>query len=377
MARLAYLQSKAMSNNNVSPTIDIGVVAAESTVQFLANFSIGEPPVSQLVTVDTGSNLLWVQCLPCVRCFEQSSPVFDPSKSSTYRNLDCNSGFCSGGNCDLSKNCKFSLGYVDGTHVAGLMATEKLTFSTSDEGLTSVTDVIIGCGHNNNDFDRQQSGILGLGPNPISLVNKLDSKFSYCLGRIRDPNYMDNQLIFGDAADMEGFSTSLEVFNSLYYLNMEKIIVGEKALDINPETFKRTNSGAGGTVIDSGTTITFLSNAAFDALAGEVKSLLEGVLERVNNPDQPSQLCYRGRVDRDLEGFPVVTFGFAGGAELGLDAESMFQENGGDEFCMAVHGSNLHELNVIGVMAQQNYNIGYDLLGKKIFFQRIDCQLLD
>ncbi|KAM1721126.1 hypothetical protein ACFX12_022701 [Malus domestica] len=34
-----------------------------------------EPPVPQLLTIDTGSNLLCLQCLPCTKCFEQTSPT--------------------------------------------------------------------------------------------------------------------------------------------------------------------------------------------------------------------------------------------------------------------------------------------------------------
>ena len=31
----------------------------------------------------------------------------------------------------------------------------------------------------------------------------------------------------------------------------------------------------------------------------------------------------------------------------------------------------------IGMLAQQNYNVGYDLNGMRVYFQRFDCELLD
>ena len=44
--------------------------------------------------MDTGSNLLWLQCQPCHNCFNQTSPIFIPSKSSSYKNTSCSSSTC-------------------------------------------------------------------------------------------------------------------------------------------------------------------------------------------------------------------------------------------------------------------------------------------
>ncbi|GLT38387.1 hypothetical protein SLA2020_126430 [Shorea laevis] len=358
-----------------------GIVAeAGDAAQFMVNISLGEPPVPQLLTMDTGSNLMWVQCLPCINCFEQFPPFFDPFKSSTYNNLSCTSPNClisPGGKCDPINNCKFYEQYLDGVTTAGAIATEKVSLTTSDEGTSSISDVVFGCGHDNRGYNGQPSGILGLGP-VSSLVSKLGSKFSYCIGSIKDPQYAYNQLILGDGAVLQGDNTPLEIYNSFYYLTMEGIRVGEKRLGIDPEVFKRTDTREGGVVIDSGSTITSLTQAAYEPLSAEVIGMLQGKLERVKDPDIPTLLCYKGVISRDLMGFPVVTFEFAGGAELSLDVESLFQDNGPEEFCMAVNESvDGKNLNVIGVMAQQNYNVGYDLVGKQVTFQRIVCQLLE
>lgn len=364
----------------MSDDIRAGVIAEETGAQFLANFSVGEPPVAQLVTIDTGSNLLWVQCLPCIKCFEQSVPIFDPSKSSTYTNLSCTSPYCifsAGDKCDPENQCKYALSYLDQTSTMGNLATEKLTFETSDEGTTPVIGTVFGCGHENDGFNGQLSGVLGLGPENISLVSRLNSKFSYCFGNISDPSYIYNQLILGDGAKIEGDSTSLEIFNGLYYLTLEGLSLGEKRLDIDPEISKRQPSGKGGMVIDTGSTISFLAEGGFDPLSAEVQSLLDGKLDRVDDPYHPSRLCYKGSVGRDLAGFPVATFHFSGGADLALDAHSLFQENGPDEFCMAVFDSGPMGLSVVGIMAQQGYNVAYDLVGSKINFQSIECELLE
>lgn len=258
--------------------------------------------------------------------------------------------------------------------MAGLLGTETLTFETSDEGKISVPHVLFGCARDNDGYNGEPSGILGLGPSNISLATQLGSKFSYCFSNVRDTKYTHNVLTLGNGADLEGDLTPLEVFNGLYFLTLVKISVGQKDLQIDPNVFTRTPQGKGGVVIDSGTTLSFLVQEGYGPLSDEVKSLLDGKLERVNDHVDP-RLCYKGVIERDLTGFPAVTFGFAGGAELSLDIYSFFEENGKEEFCLALHES--EELNIIGVMAQQNYNIGFDVSAMKISFQRIDCELLE
>ncbi|XP_048318526.2 aspartic proteinase nepenthesin-2 [Ziziphus jujuba] len=381
--RFIILAEKS-NNSHIAATDDTraDVFAEDSSTQFMANFSFGDPAVAHLLTMDTGSNLLWIQCLPCTKCFGQSSPLFDPSKSSTFTALPCSSPSCTvlqpEHKYDLSDNCKFSHGYLDGTLANGLLGTEMLTFETSDDGLSTINDVVFGRAHNNDGFNGQPSGILGLGPPNLSLATKLASKFSYCIANIRDPNYSYNQLILGDGEKFEGDSTPLEVFNELYYLNLEYISVGGKKLDIDPETFRRKPSGDGGTVIDSGMTLSFVAKAGYEALSGEVEKLMDGFVKRVMETDIPTALCYKGVISRDLVGFLEVSFGFSGGAELSMGTESLFEEYGEGEFCMAVHESmSKSDLTVVGIMAQQGYNVAYDGVGMTVSFQSIDCQLLE
>ncbi|KAJ6863323.1 protein ASPARTIC PROTEASE IN GUARD CELL 1 [Populus alba x Populus x berolinensis] len=95
-----------------------------------------------------------------------------------------------------------------------------------------------------------------------------------------------------------------------------------------------------------------------------------------------NQLCYIGSVREDLSGFPVVTFHFTNGAQLVLDTQSMFLHIAPIVFCLAIGSSvvnedNFKNLSVIGMMAKQNYNMGYDIGQNKLYFQRIDCELLE
>ncbi|XP_010541194.2 PREDICTED: aspartyl protease UND-like, partial [Tarenaya hassleriana] len=370
---LGYLHSKA-----TPATIISRVTPFPNQSAFLANISVGDPPISQLLLVDTGSDLTWIQCLPC-KCYPQTIPFFNPSNSLTYRNSSCESAPHAMPQLVYDPEaeiCRYYLEYQDQTSTGGVLAMEKLTFRTADGGLASIPDVVFGCGHDNSGSYNLYSGVLGLGPGRFSVVKKFGSRFSYCFGTLTDLNYHHNILILGEGAVMDGDPTPLEIFEDRYYLNLQAISVGEKQLEMDPDVFERTRFGSG-TVIDTGCSVTILVREAYETLAREIDFLLNEILERSDEWDTYLNPCYRGKVERDLVGFPVVTLHFAQGADLALDTGSLFVNNGGDEFCMAVSVNMHDDMSVIGASAQQSYNVGFDLKAMEVYFQRIDCELLD
>ena len=366
----------------LSDEIHANMVADDRGQAFLVNISIGRPPVPQLVSIDTGSDLLWVQCRPCADCFRQSTPIFDPSQSSTYMDLPYHSPICPNSlhnrNCNPQNQCIYKESYADGSTTSGNLATEDIVFETSDQGTVTVSSVLFGCGHSNQGrFDGQQSGILGLSAGDKSIVSRLGSRFSYCIGDLFDPHYIHNQLAFGDGVKMEGSSTPFQTFNGFYYVTLQGISLGETRLVIDPTVFQMTESGLGGVIMDSGTTATFLAKDGFIPLSNEIRKLVGGHFRRVIYRPIPGWPCYKGRANEDLRGFPALTFHFAEGAELVLDTNSLFVQKNQNVFCLAILESNLKGIrSVMGIMAQQHYNVGYDLIGKRVYFQRIDCELL-
>ncbi|XVE98834.1 hypothetical protein REPUB_Repub03eG0142800 [Reevesia pubescens] len=381
-ARLAYVQST--SKTSLVTSDDIQAHLDTNSQSFLVKFSIGHPPVPQLAVMDTGSNLIWVECKPCTTI----NSCFDPSKSSTYATTSCNDRYCDylpRKGCDTSNQCTFSITYENLFRTEGVLATEQFTFESFDDGHTLVPNVSFGCSTNSRDNSLSQfNGIFGLGNSPTSLVTKLGNKFSYCIGNINDPEYSYNRLIIADWANIEGYSTPLETYNGFYYVSLETISIGEKTLNIDPTVFKRTLEGDGGVIIDSGAELSYLLEVEYRELCSNVYNILDEFLERVVYKQEPWLMCYNGSVNRDLIGFPAVTFHLAEGADLVLDTGSLFYYKEPQVFCLAIHPVRSFEeipdpnsISIIGVMAQQNYNVAYDLTNQRLHLQRIDCQLLD
>lgn len=91
--RAAYLAQ------SLSPNAEFRAEAFQSPVragagEYLMTLTLGTPPQEFSVIVDTGSDLNWVQCMPCQVCYQQPTPKFDPSKSSTFKKASCTNNLC-------------------------------------------------------------------------------------------------------------------------------------------------------------------------------------------------------------------------------------------------------------------------------------------
>lgn len=90
--RAAYYTQKLSPNAFGSQDFQSPVKAGNG--EYLMTLTLGSPPQTFDVIVDTGSDLNWVQCLPCKVCYQQPGPKFDPSKSSSFRKTSCADNLC-------------------------------------------------------------------------------------------------------------------------------------------------------------------------------------------------------------------------------------------------------------------------------------------
>lgn len=62
---------------------------------YYVTVGLGTPKRQLSLIFDTGSDLAWTQCEPCVRsCYAQKEPTFNPSKSTSYTNVSCTAVSC-------------------------------------------------------------------------------------------------------------------------------------------------------------------------------------------------------------------------------------------------------------------------------------------
>ncbi|XP_039169390.1 aspartic proteinase CDR1 [Eucalyptus grandis] len=308
--RRSISRAHRLSLNSGGATLDTpSAVITSAKGEYVMKVSLGTPPVDFLGYADTGSDLIWTQCKPCTDCFEQASPLFDPSKSSTYKEVSCQTSQCEvidqtscGGGASL---CEYSYSYNDQSYTQGNLATETITLGSTSGRPVSFPELVFGCGHNNNlTFNNQVDGIVGLGGGDASLVTQLGTatggKFSYCL---------------------------VPLFSN--------------------ETSK----------------LNFGANAGIeDALAKAVN------LPKASDPSQVLSLCFQVGSDAQPS-IPTVTFHFKG-ADVELNSGNTFVQVADGIICLSFRPA---EMSIFGNLAQINYLIGYDIQNAKLSFKPVDC----
>ncbi|XAR69939.1 Nepenthesin [Bertholletia excelsa] len=340
---------------------------------YLMRIAIGSPPHEFFAIADTGSDFCWIQCLPCLACYKQTSPIFDPTRSSSYKTTPCNSSLCQQDverpGC-TSNVCQYAIIYADSSSTQGDVASETFTFaSTSGSNPTiAFPNIAFGCSHaTSGDFDQAGAGLVGLGGGPLSLISQLkkfiDKKFSYCLQPPRSSLNVTSKLSFGQNAIVSGpgtVSTPLvknPLGDTFYTVSFESIYVGNKRLALN--------DSAKNTIIDSGTTFTFLEASFYDEFESELKQAIKG--EPKPDSQKEFKLCYGN--DSNIN-FPTIKVKFVGAdGDLKLTTDNVFVENG-DLLCLAMFPS---QLSIFGAISQKNFLVGYELVKQRVSFKPTDC----
>ncbi|XP_020201866.1 aspartic proteinase CDR1 [Cajanus cajan] len=344
--------------------------------EYLVSYSIGTPPFQLFGIVDTGSDIIWLQCQPCKACYKQTVPLFNPSKSKTFETLPCSKTCLSvqGASCSNKKTCEYNIGYASGAYSHGDLSVETLTLGSTSGSSIQFPKTVIGCGHNNSvSFQEKNSGIVGLGNGPVSLISQLSSsirgKFSHCLVPMLSQSNSSSKLNFGDAAEVSGVGTVstplvLRQGQVFYFLTIEALSVESKRIEFKSPSSRP--SVEGNIVIDSGTTLTFLPPDVYSKFESAVVQVVK--LKRVQDPTKLFSLCYKATLDK--LNAPKITANFKG-ADVGLNSINTFTQVADEVVCLAFQPTQSGA--VFGNLAQQSFLIGYDLQKKTVSFKRTDC----
>ncbi|XP_062195258.1 aspartic proteinase nepenthesin-1-like [Phragmites australis] len=357
-----------------------------SDLGYWLTVGIGTPPQPSKLILDTGSNLIWTQCKLFSPTAGQLEPLYDPGKSSSFAVLPCSSRLCQEGlftkkNC-TDNRCLYEDRY-DNAVAGGFLASETFTFGVHRNVSLSLG---FGCGALTGGSIAGATGVLGLCPGTLSLVAQQSvPRFSYCLTPFAERK--TSPLLFGATADLRKYrtagpiqTTSLlrnPVANLFYYVPLLGLSLGAKRLDLPAASLALNPDGTGGTVIDTGSTLAYLVEPAFE----EVK---KAVLEMVKLPVadrtvEEYQLCFalpRG-MSMDKVQTPPLVLHFDGGAEMVLPRDNYFQEPSPGLMCLAVgKTSDSSAPSVIGNVQQQNMHVLYDVGHQKLSFAPTQCDEL-
>ncbi|KAH0882161.1 hypothetical protein HID58_058257 [Brassica napus] len=253
--------------------------------EYFMDVLVGTPPKHFSLILDTGSDLNWLQCLPCYDCFHQHGPFYDPETSSSFKNITCKDPRCSlisspepSVPCESSnQSCPYFYWYGDRSNTTGDFAVETFTVNlTNAKGGSSeykVEDMMFGCGHWNR--------------------------------------------------------------------------VNGQALDIPQETWNISSDGAGGTIIDSGTTLSYFAEPAYKVIKNKIT---EKVKEKYHVFEDFPILdpCFNvsGVEESNME-LPELGIAFADGAVWNFPAENVFIWLSEEVVCLAILGTPESSMSII------------------------------
>ncbi|PKA50112.1 Aspartic proteinase CDR1 [Apostasia shenzhenica] len=389
LARAVYFRDAIRRSR--SPAADIPADAAENfysdiipdSGSYIMSFYLGTPAKKILAIADTGSDLIWVQCKPCGECYKQKAPLFDPKASSSYKTIPCDSDSCSAlpqSSCGDSNQCEYNYAYGDRSFVDGFLSSETIGFDSTGGRPVQIPKTLFGCTHRSGGtFNQDDAGLVGLGGGKLSLIRQLgsaiDGKFSYCLPS-QSQTSATSKLNFGSNAVVSGSNAVTTPLipgfpDTFYYLNLEQISVAGQAVAVGKSSDKLAVA-EGNIIIDSGTTLTLIDDATLQSVESKVASSVS--LPKVNDPNGIFSLCFDVSGAGNNAKFPDITFQFSGGAAVVLHQENAFMEAAENTVCLAIISSDIvGGINIFGNIAQQNFNIGYDLTAMKLTLAPTDC----
>ncbi|PKA45742.1 Protein aspartic protease in guard cell 1 [Apostasia shenzhenica] len=364
---------------------------AQGSGEYFTRIGIGTPARFGYMVLDTGSDVVWLQCAPCRRCYTQSDPIFDPRRSSSFAVVPCGAPLCRRldvAGCDTRRqSCLYQVSYGDGSITTGEFSTETLTF----RGGARVARVALGCGHDNEGLFVAAAGLLGLGRGRLSFPTqagqRFNHRFSYCLVDRTSSNSAAataraSSMIFGDAAvprtqPPPAFTPMLRNprMDTFYYVELTGMSVGGSPvagvtgaqLRLDPAT------GKGGVIVDSGTSVTRLARPAYAALRDAFKAGATASGLRLS-PGGFSlfDTCYNlaGRTEVKV---PTVVMHLSGGSDVSLPAENyLIPVDTRGTFCFAFAGTD-SGVSIIGNIQQQGFRVVFDGAAARVGFLPRGC----
>ncbi|OMO96799.1 Peptidase A1 [Corchorus olitorius] len=351
------------------------------------------------MVLDTGSELSWLHC----KKTPNLNSVFVPQNSKSYKPVPCSSPICRTrtrdlhipASCDPSKLCHVAVSYADASSIEGNLASDNLVIGSSsrpgflfgcmDSGFSSTAEE-----------DSKTTGLMGMNRGSLSFVSQMGvPKFSYCISGFDSSGV----LLLGEArfSWLKGLSYTplitktdpLPYFDRVAYtVQLEGIRVGTKMLNLPKSTFVPDHTGAGQTMVDSGTQFTFLLGPVYTALRNEFLQQTKGVLRVYEDSNFVFQgamdLCFRvgGTSQASFSNLPRVSLMFQG-AEMSVSGDRLLyrvpgmNEGSDSVYCFTFGNSDLLgiEAFVIGNHHQQNVWMEFDLVKSRVGFAEIRCDV--
>ncbi|CAL5438522.1 unnamed protein product [Camellia sinensis] len=281
---------------------------------YYAMIGIGTPSRDYFVQVDTGSDIMWVNCIQCIECPKRGYhglelTLYNPKDSLTGKLVSCDQEFCleiNGGpvsGCMANVSCLYTEVYGDGCFSIRYFVKDVVQYDGVSGDLQTKSangSVIFGCGARQpGDLGSSEDaldGILGFGKSNSSIISQLASSgkvkkmFAHCLDGVNGGGIF----AIGHVVQPKVNSTPLVPNQPHYNVNMTAVEVGRDFLNLPTDVFEIGDKK--GTIIDSGTTLAYLPELIYEPLVTKILSWQSDVKLQTLR-DQYTCFQYSGSID--------------------------------------------------------------------------------
>ncbi|CAK9025859.1 Aspartic proteinase 39 [Durusdinium trenchii] len=341
---------------------------------YFAELLVGSPQQPVSVIVDTGSALCGFPCEDCGHCGQHLNPPFDMKKSTTSKVLPCGIG------CDrcIDGKCGYLESYTEGSSISGLWFRDLVMLNGSDQDNQPVF-ASLGCHTDERKlfYTQKVNGILGLAPHRIT------GKSNVLKDLYQDKAHVNHEIFafclaeWGGLLTVGGYDPSFVVpGHRLQWLPMhaagyfgvtlQKLSCGLQVVG--------TQLDFGTTVLDSGTTFTYLPEQVYNALLTALKTQCANIQ---CNARAVQDNCWEIVSGADPTRFPNVTLELANGpngvvAIQWLAHAYMFRRKA-NIWCYAFANNGMSKETVLGISFFLHQTVVFDTSQSKLGIAESKC----
>ncbi|XP_060169134.1 aspartyl protease APCB1 [Lycium barbarum] len=356
---------------------------------------VGDPPKPYFLDIDTGSDLMWIQCdAPCTSCAKGAHPLYKPRNINMIppKNPYCVEvqGNLRSKYCDNCHQCDYEIEYADHSSSFGVLAKDEIQLVLAN-GTATKSNVVFGCA-----YDQQGTllntlastdGILGLSRASISLPSQLarhgfiNNVVGHCLGTDTNGGYLFLGNDFVPHWQMSWVPMLNYPFPNLYQAQLMKMNYGGKELRLGS-----TRDRQGTAVFDSGSTYTYFTDQAYKALISMLEEISsEDLIKDVSDTTLP--ICWRAKfpvrsITEVRQFFKPLNLQFGSkwrivSTKLSIPAEGYLTISEKGNVCLGIlDGSNIHDGSaiILGDISLRGQLFVYDNVNQKIGWIRSNCE---
>ncbi|KAI3697051.1 hypothetical protein L6452_29771 [Arctium lappa] len=384
---------KVLASGVTLPLGGIGRPGPDAVGLYYAKIGIGTPPREYYVQVDTGCDIMWVNCIDCRDCPKKGYhgmdlTLYDPELSITGRSVTCDEEFCTeinGGTvtgCKTNASCLFTEIYGDGSESTGSFVKDVIQYDSVSGDLETklaTGSVVFGCSSNQTgnlgSSEDAFDGILGFGKSNASVISQLASSgkvkkmFAHCL----DGDNGGGIFAIGHVVQPKVNSTHLiqDANEPHYAVNVTGIEVGTEYLNYSTDPYGRREKKRA--IIDSGTTLAYLPEVIYKPL---LEKIVEGQSDMRLSILDDQYTCFKPSESID-DGFPAVTFYFENSLSLNVyPHDYLFPFE--DFLCFGWQNNGVDSIGsrdtiVLGDLVLSNKLVLYDLENQTIGWTEYNC----